>query len=228
MSREVQEKLLQVMGASPGDLIIIGADEGERLCDLLGKFRLQLAARFKLTPPGLFKFLWVIDFPLFRYNKEEDRIEAEHHPFTSPCPEDVPLMESEPLKVRANAYDIVLNGVELGSGSIRIHERSMQEKLFAAIGLSADEAQATFGFLLSAFEFGAPPHGGIALGFDRLVTIMSGVESIRDVVAFPKNQSAACPLTGAPVEVTGGQLELLKIKVEVLKEATEKNPVKIK
>ncbi len=212
------EKLRKNVGARAGDLVVITAGEDRTVCENLGKLRLELANKYTLIKSGEFKFLWVLDFPLFKHNEEEKRIEAEHHPFTSVHPDDVDIMESDPLKVRANAYDLVLNGVELGSGSIRIHERQMQEKIFKAIGLGKEEAQSKFGFLLNAFEYGAPPHGGIGLGFDRLVAIMSGVESIREVMAFPKNQSATCPMTGAPVEVTEEQLSLLKIKVERLQE----------
>lgn len=213
------EQLKTYAAARTGDLVVITAGEDRPVCENLGRLRLELANRYGLIRSGEFKFLWVLDFPLFKYNEEEKRIEAEHHPFTSAHPDDVEMMESDPLKVRANAYDLVLNGVELGSGSIRIHERHIQERLFKAIGLSEEEAQAKFGFLLNAFEYGAPPHGGIALGFDRLLAIMSGVDSIREVVAFPKNQSAACPMTGGPVEATEEQLSLLKIRVEKPQEA---------
>jgi aspartyl-tRNA synthetase len=216
LPEDMQSKLLSAFDAHQGDLIMVAADEDRALSESLGKLRLELASKFKLIPPKEYRFLWVLDFPLFKYNSEEGKIEAEHHPFTSPKPEDTPLMESAPLEVRANAYDLVLNGVELGSGSIRIHDRALQEKLFSIIGLSEDEAQAKFGFLLNAFDYGAPPHGGIALGFDRLIAIMSGVESIREVLVFPKNQSAACPLTGAPVEATQEQLKLLRIAVDEL------------
>ncbi|MDQ7824164.1 MAG: aspartate--tRNA ligase [Candidatus Eremiobacteraeota bacterium] len=210
---ECMESLRKAMGAVEGDLLLIAAGETAKVSEGLGKLRLDMAAKYKLKPVVDFSFLWVVDFPLYKFNAEENRIEAEHHPFTSPLPEDVHLMDTDPLKVRANAYDIVLNGVELGSGSVRIHNREMQEKVFRITGISEEEAYEKFGFLLSAFEFGAPPHGGIALGLDRLVAIMAGTESIREVLAFPKNQSAICPLTGAPVEATPDQLKLLKISV---------------
>jgi len=208
------DRLRAFVGAEAEDLVVVTAGDDRAVCESLGRLRIELAQKYRLIRSGDFRFLWVLDFPLFRYSEEEKRIEAEHHPFTSAHPDDLDMMESDPLKVRANAYDLVLNGVELGSGSIRIHERQAQERLFKAIGLSEEEAQAKFGFLLGAFEFGAPPHGGMALGFDRLLAIMSGVDSIREVVAFPKNQSAACPMTGAPVEATDEQLSLLRIKVE--------------
>lgn len=214
MSDEMLKRVQKEMNSNESDLILLAAGESMALSESLGKLRLELVSKLKITPSCDFSFLWVLDFPLFSYNKEENRLEAEHHPFTSPHPDDIHLMDSEPLKVRANSYDLVLNGVELGSGSIRIHDRQMQEKLFSAIGISNEEAMVKFGFLLTAFEYGAPPHGGIALGFDRLVAIMAGVDNIREVLAFPKNQSAICPLTGAPVPASNEQLKLLKIRVK--------------
>lgn len=161
-----------------------------------------------------FAFLWVTDFPLFKYNEEEKRWESEHHPFTAPREEDVPLIDKEPAKVRSRAYDLVVNGVELGSGSIRMHNRQLQQKVFEVIGLSEDEARKRFGFLLDALIYGAPPHGGIAPGVDRLVALLSGTESIRDVIAFPKTQSGLCPLTGAPSDVDERQLKELGLKIK--------------
>ncbi|MFA4991349.1 MAG: aspartate--tRNA ligase, partial [Candidatus Omnitrophota bacterium] len=165
-----------------------------------------------------FQFLWVTSFPLFRYNEEEKKWDMEHHPFTYPVEEDIDLIESAPEKVRSRAYDLVINGVEIASGSIRIHRRDLQEKIFKRIGLGMDEAKERFGFLLEAFSYGAPPHGGIALGLDRLIAIMCGSESIRDVIAFPKTQKAGCPLTDAPSPVDGRQLKELGIKtIEALR-----------
>ncbi|HEY3999662.1 MAG TPA: aspartate--tRNA ligase [Candidatus Xenobia bacterium] len=210
----VLSKVAERAGAKAGDLVLLMAGPRMQVVEPFGKLRLELAKRLKLMKKDDFKWVWVVDFPLFRFNTEEQRLEAEHHPFTSALPEDVHLMESEPLKVRAAAYDIVLNGNELGSGSIRIHQRAMQERLFKAIGLSAEEANQKFGFLMEAFEYGAPPHGGIALGLDRLTALMSGVDSIREVVAFPKNQSGVDPMTGAPVEVSTDQLNILSIGVK--------------
>ncbi|NDD31415.1 MAG: aspartate--tRNA ligase, partial [Proteobacteria bacterium] len=210
--------LREKSGAKNGDMLfLVGGDKAKAL-EVLGKLRLEMGRRLKLIPmPGTvvpnpetqaYNFLWVVNFPQFQWNAEEQRLEAEHHPFTSPLPEDIPLMKTEPLKVRSSAYDLVLNGNELGSGSIRIHQRPLQELVFEAIGLDLAAANEKFGFLMEAFEFGAPPHGGIALGFDRLTALMSGIDSIREVIAFPKNQNAVDMLTGAPVEPTPEQLAL--------------------
>ena len=166
------------------------------------------------TKKDEFKFLWVVDFPLFKYNDEEKRWESEHHPFTAPNKEDLALLESSPEKVRSRSYDLVLNGAELGSGSIRIHDPKLQEKIFKTIGISQEEAGKRFGFLLEAFAYGAPPHGGVAFGLDRLLTILAGVDSIREVIAFPKTQKAYCPMTNAPSDVSNKQLKELNIKVE--------------
>jgi aspartyl-tRNA synthetase len=160
-----------------------------------------------------FAFCWVVDFPLLKYNQEEKRWESEHHPFTAPNDEDLALLDASPEKVRARSYDLVLNGMEIGSGSIRIHRRDLQSRIFEIIGISKDEAKRRFGFLLEAFEFGAPPHGGIALGLDRLLATLAGEESIREVIAFPKTQKAFCPLTGAPSEVEERQLKELNIGI---------------
>ncbi|PIW68738.1 MAG: aspartate--tRNA ligase [Candidatus Omnitrophica bacterium CG12_big_fil_rev_8_21_14_0_65_42_8] len=168
-----------------------------------------------------FQFLWVTSFPLFKYNEEEKKWDMEHHPFTYPLVEDINLIEKEPARVRSRAYDLVINGVEIASGSIRIHKRELQEKIFKRIGLSMEEAKERFGFLLEAFEYGAPPHGGIALGLDRLIALMAGSDTIRDVIAFPKTQKAACPLTEAPSSVDERQLKELGIKLE--KDNTKSN-----
>ena len=217
-------KLREVAGASNGDMILmVGTPEKAKVLEVLGKLRLEMGRRLKLIPlPGTvvpnpesqpYKFLWVVNFPQFQWNAEEQRLEAEHHPFTSPLAEDIPLMKTEPLKVRSSAYDLVLNGNELGSGSIRIHQRPLQELVFEAIGLDPVAANDKFGFLMEAFEYGAPPHGGIALGFDRLTALMSGIDSIREVIAFPKNQNAVDMLTGAPVVPSPEQLALLNVAV---------------
>ena len=165
-----------------------------------------------------FQFLWVTSFPLFRYSEEEKKWDMEHHPFTYPLVEDIDLIEKDPAKVRSRAYDLVINGVEIASGSIRIHKRDLQEKIFKRIGLSMDQARERFGFLLEAFEYGAPPHGGIALGLDRLIALMAGSDTIRDVIAFPKTQKAGCPLTDAPSRVDEKQLQELGIKIKDKKE----------
>lgn len=161
-----------------------------------------------------FQFLWVTSFPLFKYNEEDKKWDMEHHPFTYPLIDDIDLIETDPAKVRSRAYDLVINGVEIASGSIRIHKRDLQEKIFGRIGLSMDEAKERFGFLLEAFEYGAPPHGGIALGLDRLIALMSGSDTIRDVIAFPKTQKAVCPMTEAPSHVDERQLRELGIKIK--------------
>jgi len=161
-----------------------------------------------------FAFVWVIDFPLFKYNNEEKRWESEHHPFTAPCAEDIGLLDTAPEKIRSRSYDLVLNGTELGSGSIRIHNQQLQEKIFDIIGLEKEEAARRFGFLLDAFEFGAPPHGGFAFGMDRLLAILSGQESIREVILFPKTSAGMCPLTGAPSDVDDKQLRELGLNVK--------------
>ncbi len=206
-------ELKKAMNAGGDDLLLFAAGESRSISVALGKLRLYLADKFQLEPSERFNFLWVVDFPLFSIDAETKRIVAEHHPFTSPVPEDEGLMETAPLKVRSNAYDLVLNGVELGSGSIRIHSRSLQERLFKVIGLSLEQANEKFGYLMTAFEYGAPPHGGIALGADRLTAIMAGKDSIREVLAFPKNHQAICPLTGAPVRPSDEQLKILNLKV---------------
>ncbi|MBN1586858.1 MAG: aspartate--tRNA ligase [Candidatus Omnitrophica bacterium] len=189
----------------------------------------EAMARYGTDKPDLrkgeagreFAFCWVTEFPLFGKDEESGRLMAEHHPFTSPFEEDIPKMETHPLEVRSRAYDLVLNGVEVGSGSIRIHRRDLQEKVFAAIGINGEEAQRRFGFLLNAFRYGPPPHGGIAPGIDRLVAIMAGVDSIREVIAFPKTQKAACPLTNAPSTVDDKQLRDLGITVNQLSPSQE-------
>ncbi|NQV04750.1 MAG: hypothetical protein HQ532_04545, partial [Candidatus Omnitrophica bacterium] len=162
-----------------------------------------------------FEFLWVLNFPLFKYSEEEKRWDMEHHPFTSPMAEDADLIESSPEKVRSRAYDLVINGVELASGSIRIHERDLQERIFKRIGLDTQRVKERFGFLLEAFTYGAPPHGGIAFGLDRLLALMSGVESIREVIAFPKTQKASCPMTDAPSAVDEKQLKELGVQIKI-------------
>ena len=162
----------------------------------------------------MYSLCWVIDFPLLEYNEDEKRFQAMHHPFTSPCEQDVPLLDTKPLQVKARAYDLVLNGTEIGGGSIRIHNEHVQEKMFQILNIGKDEAQEKFGFLLRALNFGAPPHGGIALGLDRLVAMVLGLESIRDVIAFPKTQKGTCPLTDAPSEVQKKQLRELHIHIK--------------
>jgi aspartyl-tRNA synthetase len=207
--------IVHAMGGKPGDLLLFVADKPAVVAEALGRLRLHLAERLRLIPEGRYDFLWVTDFPLLEYDEVEKRHAAKHHPFTAPMDEDLPLLESDPLKVRAKAYDIVLNGTEIGGGSIRIHRQDIQQRMFERLGIGPDEAKAKFGFLLEALQYGAPPHGGIALGFDRLVALLAGVESIRDVIAFPKTQKAVCPLTDAPSPVTRDQLKELHIKPDL-------------
>ena len=173
----------------------------------------RLARDFDLIPAGVFNFLWVVDFPLLAYDNEEKRFQAVHHPFTSPHPGDLDLLESDPGSVRSRAYDVVLNGIELGGGSIRIHDQKVQEKIFSILNIDREEARSRFGFLLDALQYGAPPHGGIALGLDRLLMLMGGLGSIRDVITFPKTQKAICLTTGSPSPVSEKQLRELHIKL---------------
>lgn len=203
------------MGARPGDLMLIVADSKEIVAEALDWLRREMARRLNMIPQGVFKPLWVVDFPLFAWNEEEKRWEAEHHPFCMPHPDDVQYLDTDPGRVRALAYDVVINGVEVGSGSIRIHRRDIQEKVFDILGITRERAEERFGFLLRAFEYGAPPHGGIAPGFDRLVALLAGEETIRDVIAFPKTQQAQCLLSGAPSPVDDSQLRELHIRLDL-------------
>jgi len=209
----ILDRLKRDTNLSQGDLLLFVADETGKAREIMGRFRLEINKRF-FQPIAPFIFTWITDFPLFSFSKEENRIEAEHHPFTSPKEEDIPLLDTEPLKVRANAYDLVLNGIELGSGSIRNSEPSMQKKILSILGIDEEMAYKKFGFLLEALSYGAPPHGGIALGLDRIVAIIAGEESIREVIAFPKTQSAFCSLTEAPAEVEEAQLKELGISIK--------------
>lgn len=204
--------------AEEGDLILIIADKPKVVAQALGELRLEMGRRMNLIDPNAFCFRWVTDFPMFEYSEEEKRYVAEHHPFTAPRDEDVQYLLTNPEKVYAKAYDMVLNGVEAGGGSLRIYQEELQEKVFQAIGITQEEAQEKFGFLLDAFKYGAPPHAGIALGLDRLVMLMLHCKTIRDVIAFPKTQSAIDQMTQAPNVVTEKQLKELHIKVDIKKE----------
>jgi len=202
----------QALDAQPGDLILFGADKAKTVHQVLSELRLELARRLGLLDEGVFNFLWVTDFPLLEYDEEEKRYTAVHHPFTAPNEDDLPLLATNPGAVKSRAYDLVLNGNEIGGGSIRIHSPAMQKTVFQALGIDDDEAQEKFGFLLRALELGAPPHGGIAFGVDRLMMLLTGSTSIRDVIAFPKTQKATCPLTDAPSPVSRKQLTELHLR----------------
>jgi len=213
-NKELIETILKKTGGADGDLIVMVADKEKTALTALGAVRNYLIEKLELKPKSDYAILWVTDFPLLKFNEEEKRWETEHHPFTSPKDEDIAFLDKEPQKVRARAYDIVINGVEIGSGSIRIHDGKLQEKVFKRIGMDAEEAKGRFGFLLEAFKYGAPPHGGIAFGVDRLLTLFIGGGSIREVMAFPKTQKAVCLLTDAPSPVDARQLKELGLKLK--------------
>jgi aspartyl-tRNA synthetase len=210
-SQEELKSWVGIIDAQPGDMILILAGERKKTLPALSELRLEMGSRLGLRQKDKFLPLWVIDFPLVEWDEEERRFFAMHHPFTSPIPEDLPLMEIDPARVRANAYDLVINGVEIGGGSVRIHDASIQKQMFKILGFSEEEANEQFGFLLNAFKFGAPPHGGVAFGFDRWVALMGGQDSIRDFIAFPKNNSGRDVMLDSPSRITLKQLEDLHI-----------------
>ena len=207
LSAESKQQLLTLTGAKPGDLLLFGAGDAAMVNKTLDRLRLVIGRELGLIDDDKVNLLWVTDFPMFEYNADEKRLEALHHPFTAPHPDDI----GDLTTARAQAYDIIFNGTEVGGGSVRIHQREVQEKVFSAIGLSPEEANDKFGFLLEAFEYGTPPHGGIAYGLDRLVMLLAGEDSIRDVIAFPKTQQARCLLTNAPANVDAKQLKELEV-----------------
>ncbi|MBG9815121.1 aspartate--tRNA ligase [Bacillus endophyticus] len=217
-SDEEKEQIIKLAEAEQGDLLLFVADKSSVVASALGALRLKLGKDLELIDESKFNFLWVTDWPLLEYDEEEGRYFAAHHPFTMPVREDVEKLETAPEEVKAQAYDLVLNGYELGGGSLRIYERDVQEKMFKALGMKEEDAQEQFGFLMEAFEYGTPPHGGIALGLDRLVMLLAGRTNLRDTIAFPKTTSASCPLTNAPGPVNEAQLEELSLKSTAKKE----------
>ena len=228
LPRPYVQQVIDATGAQTGDLVLMLAGPQPRVFEQVGALRLHLASELGLVPEGAdgpWDFLWVTDFPLFEYDEGDGRFYAMHHPFTSPKPEDLDLLDTDPGRARARAYDLVLNGSELGGGSIRIHQRDVQRRMFALLGIEEEEAQRRFGFLLDAFRYGAPPHGGIAFGLDRIVMHLSGAPSLRDVIAFPKTQAAAEPMSGAPDVVDAEQLDELHIALTEPTAAVETTPV---
>ncbi|GAI63325.1 unnamed protein product [marine sediment metagenome] len=213
-TEDEQKQMMQTLEAETGDLLLFVADKKSVVADALGALRLKLGKDLQLIDESAFHFLWIIDWPLFEYDEEEGRYYAAHHPFTMPVREDVPKFETDPASIRAQAYDLVLNGYELGGGSLRIFERDIQEKMFKTLGFTEEQAREQFGFLLEAFEYGTPPHGGIALGLDRLVMLLAGRSNLRDTIAFPKTASASCLLTEAPSAVSEEQLEELHLRIK--------------
>jgi aspartyl-tRNA synthetase len=203
-----------VLDANAGDLLLVMAGKRSKTLSQLSELRLEMGNRCGLRDKNKHVPLWVVDFPLFEWDEETQRFYAMHHPFTSPKPEDISLFESDPGRIRANAYDCVVNGVELGGGSIRIHDRALQQKMFQTLGFTPEQAEYQFGFLLNAFKYGAPPHGGIAFGFDRLVSMFAGLDSIRDVIAFPKNNAGRDMMIDSPSQISDEQLKELGIGVK--------------
>ncbi len=215
MKDEEMDALVKAMDGQPGDLLLFAADRDKIVFSVLGALRCELADQLELVSKDDYRFLWVTEFPVFEWSDEENRYMAMHHPFTMPMEEDLDLLDTDMGKARAKAYDIVLNGVELGGGSVRIHQDDIQEKMFKLLGISEEDAHDRFGFLLTAFKYGVPPHAGLAFGLDRMIMLMTGADSIRDVIAFPKVKDASCLMSNAPDKVDAKQLEELCIKVEI-------------
>ena len=214
MTSEELDKLVNAMDGKPGDLLLFAADKDKLALETMGALRCELAKRLDLIDQKKFEFLWVVEFPLLEYSEEEGRFTAMHHPFTMPMEEDLQYIDTDPGRVRAKAYDIVLNGCEIGGGSVRIHQNDIQEKMFECLGFTKEQAQEQFSFLLNAFKYGVPPHAGLAYGLDRVVMLMLGLDSIRDVIAFPKVKDSSCLMTQAPSPVAAKQLEELGIEVK--------------
>ncbi len=218
MKDEEMSALIEAMGAEKGDLLLFAADKNKVVWDVLGALRLELARQMELLDKSDYRFLWVTEFPLLEWSEEQDRFVAMHHPFTMPMEEDLEYIDSDPGRVRAKAYDIVLNGTELGGGSVRIFNPDIQNKMFEVLGFTPEQAQEQFGFLLTAFKYGVPPHAGLAYGLDRLIMLMAKEDSIRDVIAFPKVKDASDLMTEAPTKVDDKQLEELGLEVVKMEE----------
>ena len=218
LSEEELQRLIDAVGAKQGDLVVFAADKFKVVCDVLGALRLKFADELGLLDKSEYRFVWITEFPLLEWSEEQGRYTAMHHPFTMPMEEDLEFIDTDPGRVRAKAYDIVLNGTELGGGSVRIHQNDIQEKMFECLGFTKEQAHERFGFLLEAFRYGVPPHAGLAYGLDRLVMLMAKEDSIRDVIAFPKVKDASCLMTNAPDVVDDKQLEELFIKVDIPEE----------
>lgn len=221
MKEEEMSALISALDGKSGDLLLFAADRDKIVFSVLGALRCEMASQLELVRKDDYRFLWVTEFPVFEWSDEEERFQAMHHPFTMPMDEDLELLDTDMGKARAKAYDIVLNGVELGGGSVRIHQNDVQEKMFELLGLDKEEAQDRFGFLLTAFKYGVPPHAGLAFGLDRMIMLMTGADSIRDVIAFPKVKDASCLMSNAPDVVDSKQLEELCIEIKPLKQETE-------
>lgn len=212
------QALIEEMHGEKGDALFFVADRDQVALEALGQLRLELSRKFSLADPNEYRFVWITEFPMFEYSEEDGRYYAMHHPFTAPMDEDLPLLGKDNGKVRAKAYDIVLNGYELGGGSIRIHSEEIQTEIFKELGFNEEEIQRRFGFLVNAFKYGAPPHGGMAIGFDRLIMLLCKTDNIKDVIAFPKMQNACCLMTEAPNTVDEKQLQELGIEIARRKE----------
>ena len=213
MKEEEMNALIQAMEGKPGDLLLFAADKDSVVFDVLGNLRLEIARNLDLLDKNVYNFLWVTEFPLLEYSEEEGRYTAKHHPFTMPMEEDLHLLDTHPEQVRAKAYDIVLNGNELGGGSVRIFQNHVQEKMFEVLGFSKEDAYDRFGFLLNAFKYGVPPHAGLAFGLDRMIMLLAKNDNIRDVISFPKVKDASCLMTDAPNIVDAKQLDELALDI---------------